>query len=186
MWVQTLGLCVMWEIICGLWLKFNSDISHLPRCHRLASKWAPLPLSRNRIMTNPPTTGLEEWREAATMPTNLSFINHSYLYGQVAIITLVTSEVTPKLIFMGHPISSCHAPVVSSFIMLFKTLVSSLSICYVHLVKHKLITLYCPKFSPNFVKWAICTVLILTCTVQKSSSKVPIATCTYPKFNLSC
>jgi hypothetical protein len=36
-----------------------------------------------------------------------------------------TSEVEPKLIFMGHEISSCHAPVVSSFFILFETLVSS-------------------------------------------------------------
>ena len=32
----------------------------------------------------------------------------------------LTSEVEPKTIFMGHEISSFHAPVVSSFIVLFK------------------------------------------------------------------
>ena len=84
----------------------------------------------------------------------------------------LTSEVEPKLIFMGHPISPCHVPVVSSFITLFKTLVSSLSICYVHLVKNELITLYCPKISPDCVELTSCT--------------VPMLTCTYPKFNLFC
>ena len=63
-----------------------------------------------------------------------------------------SSEVEPKMIFMRHEISSCHAPVVSSFFIMFKTLVTSLSICYVHLVKLELITLYCPKISPDFVK----------------------------------
>ncbi len=37
----------------------------------------------------------------------------------------ISSEVEPKTIFMGHEISSFHAPVVSSFIVLFKNLVSS-------------------------------------------------------------
>ena len=36
-----------------------------------------------------------------------------------------TSEVEPKTLFMGHEISSFHVPVVSSFIVLFKTWVSS-------------------------------------------------------------
>ena len=36
-----------------------------------------------------------------------------------------TSEVEPKTTFMGHEISSFHAPVVSSFFVLFKNLVSS-------------------------------------------------------------
>ena len=40
-----------------------------------------------------------------------------------------SSEVEPKLIFMGHEIWSCHAPVVISFFILFETLVSFLSIC---------------------------------------------------------
>ena len=61
-----------------------------------------------------------------------------------------TSEVEPKMIFMGHEISSFHAPVVSSLFILFKTSVSSLSICYVHLVKFELITFYSPKISPAF------------------------------------
>jgi hypothetical protein len=88
----------------------------------------------------------------------------------------LSSEVDPKMIFMGHEISSCHAPVVSSFFILFKTSVSSLNTCYVHLVKLELITLSCPKISPDFVKLASCTVPILTCTVQKLSCAVPIQT----------
>jgi hypothetical protein len=36
-----------------------------------------------------------------------------------------SSKVEPKMIFMGHEISSFHAPVVSSFFVLFKNLVSS-------------------------------------------------------------
>ncbi len=104
----------------------------------------------------------------------------------LGVLGVSPSEVEPKTIFMGHEISSFHAPVVSSFIVLFKNLVSSWSICYVHLVKLKLITLNCPKISPDFVKSASCTVPISTCTVQKLSRTVPISTCTYPQFNLIC
>ncbi len=96
----------------------------------------------------------------------------------------MSSEVEPKTKFMGHEISSFHAPVVSSFIVLFKNLVSSWSIRYVHLVKLKLITLYCPKISPDFVKSASRTVPISIRTVRKLSRTVPISTCTYPQFNL--
>jgi hypothetical protein len=36
-----------------------------------------------------------------------------------------TSEVQSKLIFMGHQILSCHVPVVRSFFIFWKTLLSS-------------------------------------------------------------
>ncbi len=36
-----------------------------------------------------------------------------------------TSEVQSKMIFMGHQISSCHVPVVRSFFIFWKTLLSS-------------------------------------------------------------
>ncbi len=65
-----------------------------------------------------------------------------------------------------------HVPVVSSFLILFKTYVSSQSIGYVHLDRHELFTLYRPKVSPDFVELASCT--------------VPITACSYPKFNLLC
>jgi hypothetical protein len=35
------------------------------------------------------------------------------------------SEVVTKMILMGHPVSSCHVPVVSSYFILFHTLISS-------------------------------------------------------------
>jgi len=36
-----------------------------------------------------------------------------------------TSEVVAKMILMGHPVSSCHVPVVRSCFILFHTLISS-------------------------------------------------------------
>ena len=118
--------------------------------------------------------GLELWRpRLQTLHLLTAYFGHQ-------------SEVEPKTIFMGHEILSCHAPVVSSFFILFKTLVSSRSICYVHLVKLELITLYCPKVSPKFVKLASGTVPISTSTVQKLSCTVPISTCTCLQFNLIC
>ena len=94
----------------------------------------------------------------------------------------VTSEVEPKTIFMGHEISSFHAPVVSSFLYCSR-LGYHLKVFVIHLVKLELITLYCPKISPKFVESASRTVPISTCTVQKSSRTVPISTRTYPQFN---
>ena len=51
-------------------------------CHRIASRWAPPPSSRNGIMTTPSTTGLKNWGEAITTPDFLMFTNNSYLYDQ--------------------------------------------------------------------------------------------------------
>ncbi len=44
-----------------------------------------------------------------------------------------TSEVQSKMIFMGHQISSCHVPVVRSFSILWKMLLSSHNFPYDHL-----------------------------------------------------
>ena len=65
------------------------------------------------------------------------------------------------------PISSCHVPVVSSFLILLKTLVSFQSIGYLHFDTHELFTLYCPKISPYFLKLASCIVPIMNCSVSK-------------------
>ncbi len=47
--------------------------------------------------------------------------------------TFISSEVQNKMIFMGHQISSCHIPVVRSFFILWKMLLSSLNLPYDHL-----------------------------------------------------
>ena len=53
------------------------------------------------------------------------FLSGKDLYDPVdSMIVCLSSEVEPKMIFMGHPISSCHVPVVRSFFILFETLVS--------------------------------------------------------------
>jgi hypothetical protein len=47
-----------------------------------------------------------------------------------------TSEVQSKMLIMGHQISSCHVPVVRSFFILQKMLLSSLNLPYDHLPKY--------------------------------------------------
>jgi hypothetical protein len=44
---------------------------------------------------------------------------------RVAFKILPASEVVTKMILMGHPVSSCHVPVVSSYFIFFQTLISS-------------------------------------------------------------
>ena len=70
----------------------------------------------------------ESWRASPPRETSPSHhtslhisLDHRWQHGS----PIHTSEVEPKLIFMGHPILSCHVPVISSFIILFETLVSS-------------------------------------------------------------
>jgi hypothetical protein len=43
----------------------------------------------------------------------------------VVVASTVTSEVQNKMIFMGHQITSCHVPVVRSFFISWKMLLSS-------------------------------------------------------------
>jgi len=45
--------------------------------------------------------------------------------GDDSMVVAATSEVQSKLILMGHPVSSCHVPVVRSFFILFQTSTSS-------------------------------------------------------------
>ncbi len=55
------------------------------------------------------------------------------------------SEVQSKMIFMGHQISSCHVPVVRSFFILWKMLLSSKNLPYDHLPKYTYIIFCYPK-----------------------------------------
>ncbi len=58
---------------------------------------------------------------------------------------LPPSEVQNKMIIMGHQILSCHVPVVRSFFILEKMLLSSLNLPYDHLPKYTNIIFHYPK-----------------------------------------
>jgi hypothetical protein len=60
-------------------------------------------------------------------------------------IDVRTSEVQSKMIFMGHQISSCHVPVVRSFFIFWKMLLSSQNLPYDHLPKYTNIIFCYPK-----------------------------------------
>jgi hypothetical protein len=62
----------------------------------------------------------------------------------------LASEVPTKMILMGHPVSSCHIPVVRSCFIFFQTLISSWKLCYVHLCLH-VITPYIFHFSHQYI-----------------------------------
>ncbi len=65
---------------------------------------------------------------------------------------LLTSEVQSKMIFMGHQILSCRVPVVRSFFIFWKTLLSSWNLPYDHLPIYTNITFQqYPKKWPHFV-----------------------------------
>ncbi len=66
-----------------------------------------------------------------------------------------TSEVQSKMIFMGHQILSFHVPVVRSFFILWKMLLSSWNIPCDHLLIYTNITFQYSKISPCFVPWFI-------------------------------
>ncbi len=63
-----------------------------------------------------------------------------------ALPSTAASEVVTKMILMGHPVLSCHVPVVRSCFILFRTLISSWKFCNVHLSLH-VITPYIVRFS---------------------------------------
>ena len=54
----------------------------------------------------------------------MSLLFDSFLYHN-AQAAPAPSEVVTKMILMGHPVSSCHVPVVSSYFIFFQTLISS-------------------------------------------------------------
>ena len=103
---------------------------------------------------------------------------------------------------------SCHVSVVSSFLILFKTLVSSQSIGYVHLDMHELFTWCCPNIFLVLLNWRLALSqlrlvltqnstyfvkkVILYCPkfshgfVKLASCTVLILTCTYLKLTLIC
>ncbi len=62
-----------------------------------------------------------------------------------------SSEVQSKMIFMGHQISSSHVPVIRSFFIFWKTLLSSWNLPYDHLPIHTNINFQYPKKWPSFV-----------------------------------
>jgi len=61
-----------------------------------------------------------------------------------------TSEVAAKTKLMGHPVSSCHVPVVRSCFIFFHTLISSRIFCYVHLSSY-VITTYIVPFKQIYI-----------------------------------
>ncbi len=79
-----------------------------------------------------------------------------------------TSEVQNKMIFMGHQISSCHVPVVRSFFILCKMLLSSRNLPCDHL-------LICTNIAFQYPK------KILS---HNSSCFVPISTSPVPKSHI--
>ncbi len=62
----------------------------------------------------------------------------------------VSSEVPSKMIFMGHQLSSCHVPVVRSFLIFWKMLLSSWKRPYDHLPMYTNIIFQYPKKWPRF------------------------------------
>ncbi len=84
------------------------------------------------------------------------------------------SERQSKMIFMGHQISSCQVPVVRSFFILWKMLLSSLNLPYDHLPKYTNITFQYPKkwpcFVQKFISW--CPNINFSCP-KKSHCYVP-------------
>jgi hypothetical protein len=59
--------------------------------------------------------------------------------------SIITSEVQSKMIFMGHRISSYHVPIIRSFFIFPKTLLSSQNLLYDHLPIHTYITFQYPS-----------------------------------------
>ncbi len=81
-----------------------------------------------------------------------------------------SSEVQNEMIITGHQISSCHVPVVRSFFILWKMLLSSLNLPYDHLPKYTNIIFHYPE-----------SVLVLS---HNSSRDVPISTSPVPKSHI--
>ncbi len=79
----------------------------------------------NRTKLHP--TFLAKFQQHASRnPTPLTTtLREGVLNGMIPLAISDTSEVQSKIIFMGHKISSCHVPVVRSFFILWKMLLSS-------------------------------------------------------------
>ncbi len=65
--------------------------------------------------------------------------------------SLKSSEVQNKMIFMGHQMSSCRVPVVRSFFILWKILLSPQNLPYDHLQICTNITFQYPRKWPYFI-----------------------------------
>ncbi len=79
----------------------------------------------------PPCTAMEYYQmEPERMPTHVMRGTTEEVWGDNIFEVMRTtaedsSEVQSKMIFMGHQIPSCHVPVVRSFFILWKMLLSS-------------------------------------------------------------
>jgi len=73
-----------------------------------------------------------------------------YVFVLRSYVCNIRSSSQDDMILMGHPVSSCHVPVVRSCFILFHTFISSWKFCYVHLSLH-VITLYIVPFSHLYI-----------------------------------
>ncbi len=99
-------------------------------CHTTAATLPPrlgCRHDRTAVSTNilPPSCRHRHWHNA----TNPSFSCHHHHVPMLQ----PQSEVESKVIMMGHPISCCHAPVVRSFFIHCKMIMSPEVFCYNHL-----------------------------------------------------
>jgi hypothetical protein len=74
--------------------------------------------------------------------------------------TKAASEVQNKMILIGHQMLYCHAPVVKSFFIFWKILISPEICCYVHFCMYVTIifqvpkkTSFCPKISLSMTQF---------------------------------